>query len=320
MSVILCPLRTIPVFSTSCFAIFPRRHSSSKRWQARQLKDHFTREAAVQGLKSRAAFKLLQIDDKYRIFRSGQTVVDLGYAPGSWSQVAVSRTQPGGRVLGVDIIPAQPPKGVSTVQGNFLSPAIQSYIRDFLRDPNRGRPYSTTNIDTEVSSDSSAAADGYLDRGRKVLSQSGAESTDATGSGSDKTVDVVLSDMCAPWDQTTGFWKRSLSEPYRRMMNTTGVAFRDHAGSMDLCRAALQFSFNVLKSGGHFVCKFYQGAEDKALEKQLRALFEKVHRLKPESSRSESKEAYLIGLGRKNDALQTAVFPDDACDDQASSF
>ncbi|KAJ9191207.1 hypothetical protein DTO166G4_5249 [Paecilomyces variotii] len=300
MSIILCPLRAIPVVSTSCFAIFSRRHSSSKRWQARQLKDRFTREAAVQGLKSRAAFKLLQIDDKYRIFRSGQTVVDLGYAPGSWSQVAVSRTQPNGRVLGVDIIPAQPPKGVSTVQGNFLSPAIQSYIRDFLRDPNRGRPYSpTTNIDTEVSCDSGPVADGYIDRGRKVLSQSSGESTDAVGGGSDKTVDVVLSDM---------------------MMNTTGVAFRDHAGSMDLCRAALQFSFNVLKSGGHFVCKFYQGAEDKALEKQLRALFEKVHRLKPESSRSESKEAYLIGLGRKNDALQTSVFPHGAGDDQASSF
>lgn len=143
------------------------------------------------------------------------------------------RTQPNGRVLGVDIIPAQPPKGVSTVQGNFLSPAIQSYIREFLRDPNRGRPYSPTiNTDNEASSDQSAAADGYIDRGRKVLSQSSDNSTNSVDVGSDKTVDVVLSDMCAPWDQTTGFWKRSLSEPYRRMMNTTGVAFKDHAGSM----------------------------------------------------------------------------------------
>lgn len=54
----------------------------------------------------------------------------------------------------------------------------------------------------------------------------------------------------------------------------------------DLCRAALQFSFEVLKAGGHFVCKFYQGAEDKDLEKQLKRLFQKVHRLKPESSRN----------------------------------
>jgi 23S rRNA U2552 (ribose-2'-O)-methylase RlmE/FtsJ len=70
------------------------------------------------------------------------------------------------------------------------------------------------------------------------------------------------------------------------MMNTSGMAFRDHAGSMDLCRAALEFSYDVLKNGGHFVCKFYQGAEDKDLEKQLKLLFHKVHRIKPESSRS----------------------------------
>lgn len=49
---------------------------------------------------------------------------------------------------------------------------------------------------------------------------------------SEKTVDVVLSDMSAPWDQTTGFWNRSLSDPYRRMMNTSGVSFKDHVGSM----------------------------------------------------------------------------------------
>jgi 21S rRNA (uridine2791-2'-O)-methyltransferase len=57
-------------------------------------------------------------------------------------------------------------------------------------------------------------------------------------------------------------------------------------GLQDLCNAALQFSSKVLKAGGHFVCKFYQGAEDKELEKQLKDMFQRVHRLKPESSRS----------------------------------
>ncbi|KAJ5875548.1 uncharacterized protein N7473_012895 [Penicillium subrubescens] len=250
------------------------RHASSKRWQARQQKDQFTREAAVQGLKSRAAFKLLQIDEKYRIFRRGQTVVDLGYAPGSWSQVAVSRTQPNGRVLGVDIIPAQPPKGVSTIQGNFLSPEIQEYIQDFLRNPNRGRPRQPGAIDDASSS---------------LLEPTSDAEADGTGSedgGLERTVDVVLSDMSAPWYQTSGFWKRSLSNPYHRMMNTSGNNFRDHAGSMDLCNAALSFSSKVLKAGGHFVCKFYQGAEDKELEMHLKDMFQKVHRLKPESSRS----------------------------------
>ncbi|KAM0308536.1 hypothetical protein ACHAO8_009902 [Botrytis cinerea] len=87
-----------------------------------------------------------------------------------------------------------------------------------------------------------------------------------------KMVHVVLSDMCAPWDQTSGFWKRSLSDPYNRMMNTTGIKFSDHAGSM--------------------------GAEDKELELKLRKMFAVVHREKPESSRSESKEAYFVALRR----------------------
>ncbi|PYH90533.1 23S ribosomal RNA methyltransferase [Aspergillus ellipticus CBS 707.79] len=258
-----------------------RRHLSSKRWQARQLKDHFTREAAVQGLKSRAAFKLLQIDEKHHIFKSGQTVVDLGYAPGSWSQVAVARTQPDGRVLGVDIIPAQPPRGVSTIQGNFLDPQIQAYVREFVRDTKRGRP-SPPGCTLNVNYDS-----------RELGSTVNVSQDNVT------TVDVVLSDMSAPWYQTTGFGKRSLSDPYNRMMNTSGISFRDHTGSMDLCHAALNFSQEVLRSGGHFVCKFYQGAEDKVLERQLKDLFHKVYRLKPESSRNESKEAYFIGLNRK---------------------
>ncbi|KAJ5102864.1 hypothetical protein N7532_003393 [Penicillium argentinense] len=283
------------------------RWSSSKRWQARQHKDQFTREAAVQGLKSRAAFKLLQvfhlkrlvsvpccslersaqIDERYRIFKRGQTVVDLGYAPGSWSQVAVSRTQPSGRVLGVDIIPAQPPKGVSTIQGNFLAPEIQAYIQEFLRDPNRGRLRSPGAIDGPGMSAVETELPGK------------ASDADPHTTASERTVDVVLSDMSAPWHQTTGFWKRSLSNPYNRMMNTSGNAFRDHAGSMDLCNAALDFSSNVLRTGGHFVCKFYQGVEDKDLENRLKSLFQKVQRLKPESSRSESKESFFIGLDRK---------------------
>ncbi|KAE8556326.1 hypothetical protein EYB25_001027 [Talaromyces marneffei] len=269
--------------NTPFLSIDLKRFSSSKRWQSRQRSDMFTREAVVRGLKSRAAFKLLEIDEQYRIFRSGQTVVDLGYAPGSWSQVAVTRTKPNGRVLGVDIIPAQPPKGVSTIQGNFLSPNIQEYVLEFVRDPDRGRPrlpappvdeaeHLTADNDATILRESSAAGN---DKGKEE-----------NGKQKERTVDVVLSDM---------------------MMNTSGIAFRDHAGSMDLCRAALQFSFNVLKAGGHFVCKFYQGPEDKLFEKQLKALFEKVHRLKPESSRSESREAFFVAMARKPNAARSDV-------------
>lgn len=68
-------------------------------------------------------------------------------------------------------------------------------------------------------------------------------------------------------------------------MNTSGISFKDHADSMDLCQSAVEFAQQTLKPGGHLVCKFYQGSEDKALENELRSLFEKVHREKPNSSR-----------------------------------
>jgi len=92
------------------------------------------------------------------------------------------------------------------------------------------------------------------------------------------------------------------------MMNTSGINFKDHADSMDLCSAALQFSFDTVKVGGHFVCKFYQGGEDKALEAQLKKLFSSVHREKPESSRSESKEAYFVALRRRKAVDRADIF------------
>ncbi|EMR82473.1 putative 21s rrna (uridine -2 -o)-methyltransferase mrm2 protein [Botrytis cinerea BcDW1] len=286
--------------------------SSSTRWKSRQGKDWFARAAKVKGLRSRAAFKLLEIDTKYKIFKRGQTVVDLGYAPGSWSQVAYERTQPHGRILGIDIIPAQPPHGVSTIQGNFLSRRVQQSVKNFLLDPERGRPrrplFSSSPDEEDVDDDVVAEEPSYIDLERHmndhdngaagIQSTSPAPSSSSSSSSSSspsleqkqeqeqeqeqendetKMVHVVLSDM---------------------MMNTTGIKFSDHAGSMDLCNAALRFAFETLKPGGHFVCKFYQGAEDKELELKLRKMFAVVHREKPESSRSESKEAYFVALRR----------------------
>lgn len=237
-------------------------------------------------------------------------------------------TKPSGRVIGVDIIPAQPPRGVSTIQGNFLSPDVQASLRSFLRDPNRGRT-SRPQVYTESDMASGHAGDVAVDAGvtRAYIDQerhqSRSRGTDEEGiQDAERTVDVVLSDMCEPWEQTGGFFNRTLSDPYLRMMNTSGNNFRDHAGSMvsflclcwhssgfesfkvcvlilpqDLGRSALHFSFDTLKVGGSFVCKFYQGAEDKALEKSLKALFHKVHREKPESSRSVGCNIHQAGVG-----------------------
>ncbi|KAK8874521.1 FtsJ-like methyltransferase-domain-containing protein [Apiospora arundinis] len=290
-----------------------RWSSSNSRWKQRQGADFYAQKAKVEGLKSRAAFKLLEMDSKYRLFRRGQTVVDLGYAPGSWSQpwkVAHDRTKPHGRVVGIDLIPAQPPKGVSTIQGNFLAPAVQSLVKDYLvefashRAPMR--PSAAEADKSEV--DSGDVADlirekpSYIDTERAetnwpIHHDPYAEDPEEEG----RLVDVVLSDMSAPWRQLTGFGSNTLSNPYDydRMMNTSGMSFRDHAGSMDLCLAALQFASDTLRSGGHFVCKFYAGSEDRELEQKLKKMFGRVFREKPDSSRSESKEAYFVALRRK---------------------
>lgn len=149
--------------------------------------------------------------------------------------MAVDRTQPYGRVLGIDIIPAQPPKGVSTIQGNFLDRGVQAYVQEFLRDPRRGRPRSSNSLTdfscgdmmSELSMDTPQAYEYPGNDGNKSLESPAQKNTETQ-----RTVDVVLSDMSAPWHQTTGFWKRSLSNPYNRMMNTSGMSFRDHVGSM----------------------------------------------------------------------------------------
>ncbi|KAK9444528.1 Ribosomal RNA large subunit methyltransferase E [Metarhizium brunneum] len=270
--------------ATSTLKADLRWSSSSSRWKQRQGRDAFSRGAKVQGLKSRAAFKLLEMDSKHRLFKAGQTVVDLGYAPGSWSQVAQERTRPHGRVIGIDLIPAQPPRGVATFQGDFLSPGVQRLVREFIA--RTGRPVEKVERGEEGETMS------YIDRERQA-------SEEREGNGTSASVDVVLSDMSAPWDQTSGYMSNTLTNPYRRLMNTSGVAFRDHAGSMDLCAAALQFASDTLRPGGHFVCKFYQGSEDKKFEARLKKMFAKVFREKPESSRSESKEAYFIALKRR---------------------
>ncbi|EEP80843.1 conserved hypothetical protein [Uncinocarpus reesii 1704] len=191
-----------------------------------------------------------------------------GFAPGSWSQVAVELTHPNGRVLGIDIIPAQPPKGVSTIQGNFLSPRVQAYVREFLRNPERGRPRRENCIPTSnreqptVKNEVEGFEPGYIDRERgksELITEEPCVDDTSPMFGNDGTVDVVLSDMSAPWQPTTGFWKRSLNDPYHRMLNTSGLNVRDHSGSM--------------------------GSEDQLLENRLRSLFQKVYREKPDSSR-----------------------------------
>ncbi|KAK9321735.1 FtsJ-like methyltransferase-domain-containing protein [Lipomyces orientalis] len=262
---------------------------SSKRWTTRQRRDPYSREATLRNLKSRAAFKLLEIDHNHHIFQRGQTVVDLGFAPGSWTQVAVDRTGGNGRILGIDILPCIPPKGASTIQGNFLHVETQREVKAFLAEDSLGRP---------VDRDALGAAGeevGYIDLERQSeLSASSHQGVDdikpsANASAGARVVDVVLSDM---------------------MANTSGNSFRDHALSMDLCNSALAFALDTLKRGGHFICKFYSGAEDVDLERRLRKAFEVVKREKPRASRSQSREQYFVSKTLKEGVTKQDLYGD----------
>lgn len=92
---------------------------SSKEWLRRHVTDPYVRKAKEQGYRSRAAFKLLQLDEKERFLRPGMTVVDLGAAPGGWSQVAAEKVKPGGQVIAIDLLPIAPISGVTVLKGDF---------------------------------------------------------------------------------------------------------------------------------------------------------------------------------------------------------
>lgn len=96
-----------------------KRSSKTRAWHHRHVHDFYVREAQAQGYRSRAAFKLLEIDDRDRLFKPGMTVVDLGAAPGGWCQVAIERMKNQGRVVGLDLLEIAPIPGVSFIQGDF---------------------------------------------------------------------------------------------------------------------------------------------------------------------------------------------------------
>lgn len=191
-------------------------------------KDRFFLKAKQEGFAARSVYKLQEIDQKFRVFRGGQTVLDLGASPGSWSQYAVQKIGNGGRLLGVDLSPVN----VSLPNSVF----IQADLRDL-----------------------------HLD---EVFREHGFA----------PPFDVVMSDM-AP--------------------KTTGIKSADQAKSMELCELALDVAKRFLKPNGTFVCKFFQSGEFGALRAQIKREFDRVEALKPESTRSISKEIFLVGLKKK---------------------
>lgn len=199
------------------------RKTSSTRWLQRQLNDPYVEAAKRRGYRSRAAFKLIGIDDKCGLLKEGARVLDLGAAPGGWSQVAVERAG-AGNVFAVDILPMEPVPGAQTLQLDFLEPDAPERIRALLGGP----------------------------------------------------VDVVLSDMAAP---------------------ATGHKQTDHLRIMALCEAAFEFAKEVLAPGGAFCAKVLQGGTEQQLLGEMRRCFAAVRHVKPEASRAESAEMYVVATG-----------------------
>ena len=111
-----------------------KRTKTSKSWMTEHVNDPFVQRAKSEGFRARAAYKLMEIDDKDRLIRQGMVVVDLGAAPGSWSQVAISRVGAGGRVFALDLLPMEPIKGVEFMQGDFHDESFVAEFEAMLKD------------------------------------------------------------------------------------------------------------------------------------------------------------------------------------------
>jgi 23S rRNA (uridine2552-2'-O)-methyltransferase len=205
-----------------------KKSHSSKQWLRRHMNDPYVQRSRREGYRSRSAYKLTEIDDRDKVLRPGQVVVDLGAAPGGWSQVAVKRVGGKGRVVAIDLLEMEPVAGVTFVQGDFGS-------RKGLE-----------------------AVQGALEEG---------------------LADVVLSDM-AP--------------------NMSGIAVSDQARAMHLAEIARDFALLHLKPEGAFLVKIFQGAGYDEYLKSLRQAFRKVVVRKPDASRDESAEQYLLARGLRD--------------------
>lgn len=198
----------------------PRRSAGS--WRERQEKDPYVQQARREGWRSRAVYKLQQIDRKERLLRPGMLCVDLGSAPGGWSQYVSETLKGRARIVAVDVLQMDTLPEVTFIAGDFREEATLRAILDAL--------------------------------------------------GGERA-DLVMSDM-AP--------------------NLSGNKAVDQPRSMYLVELAVDLCREVLKPGGDFVCKLFQGAGSDALIAGLRKQFEKVRVVKPDASRPGSREVYLV--------------------------
>ncbi|HLD17439.1 MAG TPA: 23S rRNA (uridine(2552)-2'-O)-methyltransferase RlmE [Coxiellaceae bacterium] len=201
--------------------------TSSKSWLKEHFSDIYVKQAHQEGYVSRAAYKLLEINKKDALIEPGMRIVDLGAAPGGWSQVASQLVGPSGEVFALDLLPMDPLPGVTYLQGDFN----EQSVLDALLEKLEGEP-----------------------------------------------VDMVISDM-AP--------------------NMSGLRAVDQPRSMNLVELAWDLAQQILRPDGHFLVKVFQGEGADIFGLNLRKSFNSVKWRKPKSSRSRSREVYVLGKGFK---------------------
>lgn len=205
-----------------------KKHSaSSGRWLKEHFDDIYVQEAQKKGYRSRAIFKIEEIQDKDHLLKPGMNIVDLGAAPGGWSQYAAEIVGSEGQVIACDILPMDSIAGVSFLQGDFREEAVLNALLDRIQPD---------------------------------------------------MVDVVMSDM-AP--------------------NMSGNLAVDQPRAMYLVELALDMCREVLAPKGSFVVKVFQGEGFDAYLADVRSMFTTVKIRKPDSSRSRSREVYIVATGYK---------------------
>ena len=230
------------------------KSASSTRWLYRQKIDPHVLKSRTENYRSRAAYKLAEILKKYPLInKKTKNIVDLGFAPGSWTQVVLQLCKSlrvNSNIVGVDAIDCPPPQGAHFIKGDILSNSTHQKISSHLAAKSHFFPNSDP---------------AYYDR----------------------PVNLILSDM---------------------MAKTSGNKDIDHFASMELCDAALILACLLLSPRGCLVLKYFAGKEDHLLYEKLSRLFKKLHKAKPDASRSELREMYFIAIDRKSSVDCSEVF------------
>mgnify|MGYP001416220206 FL=1 len=197
-----------------------KKNKISKNWINKQRRDTYVRQSKVDGYRARSAYKLIEINEKFKIFKGGMNVIDIGAAPGSWSQYA-SKVVKNGKIVSIDLKEMEKIKNTIQIKGDFTEIDIQNRIKNNL----------------------------------------------------DKAVDVVMSDMA---------------------VNTTGIKSVDSIQTGELCKEAMTFSKNILNEKGFFISKIFMGSNFNEIVALGKKIFKEVKVFKPNSSRKDSKESFII--------------------------